>query len=294
MRKGIVLAGGSGTRLWPLTLATSKQLLPVGDKPMVYYPLSLLMLAGIQEIMIITTPEDASAFQRLLGDGSRFGISLHYRAQAKPNGIACALTIAAEWLAGSPSALVLGDNLLYGHGLTQRLAETNQRIGGATIFACAVDDPTQYGVVTLDARGQPIALVEKPLTPTSNLAVPGLYFYDESAPARASLLQPSTRGELEITDLNKSYLRDRLLNVEQLGRGTAWLDMGSSQSLLAASNFVAAIQDRQGLSIACLEEIALEQGWLSLDRLCALAALMGNSTYGKHLTKLIAHKEILQ
>jgi glucose-1-phosphate thymidylyltransferase len=287
-RKGIILAGGAGTRLHPSTLAVSKQLLPVYDKPMVYYPLSTLMLAGLREILLISTPQDLPAFQRVLGDGKAFGIDLAYAEQNRPEGLAQALIIAERYLAGAASALVLGDNLFYGEGLSRRLQAIAARDEpGATVFAYPVRDPERYGVVELDAAGAPCAIVEKPSAPKSNLAVTGLYFYDASAPSRAKRLKPSPRGELEITDLNASYLAEGTLRVETLSRGTAWLDTGTQDSLLDAANFIAAVERRQGLKIGCPEEVAWRQGWIDAPRLAALAEPLRKSGYGDYLLRLI-------
>jgi glucose-1-phosphate thymidylyltransferase len=287
-RKGIILAGGAGTRLHPSTLAVSKQLLPVYDKPMVYYPLSTLMLAGLREILLISTPQDLPAFQRVLGDGSAFGIALAYAEQPRPEGLAQALIIAERFLDGAASALILGDNLFYGDGLSRRLypIATGDE-PGATVFAYPVRDPERYGVIELDAQGGPRAIVEKPSAPKSNLAVTGLYFYDASAPARAKRLKPSPRGELEITDLNASYLAEGALRVETLSRGTAWLDTGTQDSLLDAANFIAAVERRQGLKIGCPEEVAWRQGWIDAPRLAALAEPLRKSGYGDYLLRLI-------
>jgi glucose-1-phosphate thymidylyltransferase len=289
-RKGIVLAGGSGTRLYPLTMAVSKQLMPVYDKPMVYYPISILMLAGIREILIISTPRDLPMFRELLGDGSRFGVSFSYAEQPSPDGLAQALIIAEEFLDGAPSTLILGDNIFYSNELEQILAEAYNREHGATIFGYHVSDPTSYGVVEFDQSGKAISLEEKPSEPKSNYAVPGLYFYDEQASARAKALQPSPRGELEITDLNRVYLDAGELSVEVMGRGTAWLDTGSHDSLASATDFVKVIERRQGLKIACLEEIGLYRHWLSLDELGQAAKMHGSSTYGKYLSDLHTKK----
>jgi glucose-1-phosphate thymidylyltransferase len=289
-RKGIVLAGGSGTRLYPLTMAVSKQLMPVYDKPMVYYPISILMLAGIREILIISTPRDLPMFRELLGDGSRFGVSFSYAEQPSPDGLAQALIIAEEFLDGAPSTLILGDNIFYSNELEQILAEADNREHGATIFGYHVSDPTSYGVVEFDQSGKAISLEEKPSEPKSNYAVPGLYFYDEQASARAKALQPSPRGELEITDLNRVYLDAGELSVEVMGRGTAWLDTGSHDSLASATDFVKVIERRQGLKIACLEEIGLYKDWLSLDELGQAAKMHGSSTYGKYLSDLHTKK----
>lgn len=287
-RKGIVLAGGSGTRLYPLTTAVSKQLLPIYDKPMVYYPISVLMLAGIREILIISTPEDLPLFRRLLGDGSAFGISLQYAEQPKPEGLAQAFLIARDFLAGAPSCLVLGDNLFYGHALAETLAEVAKTDAGATIFAYHVADPQRYGVVEFDAAGKAVSLEEKPLVPRSHYAIPGLYFYDGRASELAGQLRPSARGELEITALNEAYLREGSLHVRIMGRGVAWLDTGTHESLLQAAQFVQAVQDRQGLQIACLEEIGWRQGWLDHGALEKSTARMGKSTYAEYLRKLAA------
>ena len=288
-RKGILLAGGSGTRLYPLTLAVSKQLMPVYDKPMVYYPLSVLMMAGMREILVISTPHDLPLFQRLLGDGSRLGLHLAYAAQPSPDGLAQALTIAADtgFLAdGVPSALVLGDNLFYGHDLRATLRAAAARPDGATIFAYHVAEPRAYGVVEFNAAGHALSLEEKPAHPKSNYAVPGLYFYDGLAPVLARSLRPSARGDLEITDLNRLYLERGALRVEILGRGTAWLDTGTPDALADASQFVAVIEQRQGLKIACLEEIAFRQGWLDRAGLEAAASLHGKSRYADYLRRL--------
>jgi glucose-1-phosphate thymidylyltransferase len=286
-RGGIVLAGGSGTRLYPTTLAASKQLLPVYDKPMVYYPLSTLMLAGIRRILLISTPQDLPAFKRLLGDGRAWGLELHYAEQPRPEGLAQALIIGESFLAGRSSALVLGDNIFYGEGLSRRLqAAAQETRDGATIFAYQVADPRRYGVVTLDAAGKARDIVEKPKDPPSNLAVTGLYFYDASAPARAKALKPSARGELEITDLNRLYMHDGLLAVETLNRGYAWLDTGTLDSLLAAANFIAAVERRQGLKIGCPEEIAWRQRWIDSAALARLAEPLRKSGYGEYLLRV--------
>ncbi|MFN7191522.1 MAG: glucose-1-phosphate thymidylyltransferase RfbA [Rhodospirillales bacterium] len=286
-RSGIVLAGGSGTRLHPATLATSKQLLPVYDKPMVYYPLSTLMLAGIRRILLISTPHDLPAFKRLLGDGAAWGLELHYAEQPKPEGLAQALIIAEAFLAGRMSALVLGDNIFHGEGLSRRLQAAAQATqAGATIFAYQVADPERYGVVTLDAAGKALDIVEKPKDPPSNLAVTGLYFYDASAPARAKSLKPSPRGELEITDLNRLYMHEGLLAVETLNRGYAWLDTGTQDSLLDAANFIAAVERRQGLKIGCPEEIAWRQRWIDSAALARLAEPLRKSGYGEYLLRV--------
>jgi glucose-1-phosphate thymidylyltransferase len=289
-RKGIVLAGGSGTRLYPLTMAVSKQLMPVYDKPMVYYPISILMLGCIQEILIISTPRDLPMFKELLGDGTRFGVSFSYAEQPSPDGLAQALIIAEAFLDGSPSTLILGDNIFYSNELEHILAQADSREKGATIFGYHVSDPTSYGVVEFDNFGRAISLEEKPREPKSNYAVPGLYFYDELASERAKALAPSPRGELEITDLNRVYLDAGELCVEVMGRGTAWLDTGSHESLASATDFVKVIERRQGLKIACLEEIAFYKGWLSLEELKDAANAHGSSTYAKYLHDLYATK----
>ena len=289
-RKGIVLAGGSGTRLYPLTIAVSKQLMPVYDKPMIYYPISILMLGGIKEILIISTPRDLPMFQELLGDGSRFGVSFSYAEQPSPDGLAQALIIAEAFLDGSPSTLILGDNIFYSNELEHILAEADSREKGATIFGYHVSDPTSYGVVEFDNNSRAISLEEKPPEPKSDYAVPGLYFYDERASERAKALNPSPRGELEITDLNRVYLDAGELSVEVMGRGTAWLDTGSHDSLASATDFVKVIERRQGLKIACLEEIGLYKGWLNLEGLKDAANAHGSSTYGKYLHALYARK----
>jgi len=284
--KGIILAGGAGTRLHPMTLGVSKQLLPVYDKPMIYYPLSVLMLAGIRDILLISTPDDLSQFRKLLGDGTQWGIRIGYAEQPKPDGIARAILIAESFLEGEPSCLILGDNLFYGGGLTPLLTRSATRPSGATVFAYQVSDPQRYGVVAFDADGRATSLEEKPLKPRSNFAVTGLYFYDGQAPAIAARLQPSTRGELEITDLNRAYLDRGTLVVEQMGRGIAWLDTGTPDALLQAANFVQAVEQRQGLMIACLEEIALNHGYIDLKQVAALAKPIANTAYGEYLLQL--------
>ena len=286
-RKGIILAGGSGTRLHPITQAVSKQLLPVYDKPMIYYPLSTLLLAGIREILIISTPHDLPSFRRLLGDGSRFGVSFSFCEQPSPDGLAQAFLLGESFLAGSPAALVLGDNLFYGSELTQVLLEADAWHGGATIFGYEVTNPSDYGVVEFDADGRAISLEEKPANPKSRCAIPGLYFYDGRVSALARSLKPSRRGELEITDLNRLYLDEGTLRVKRFGRGTAWLDTGTHESLLEAGDFVRAIQNRQGLQIACLEEIAYTKGWLTVDELRETAARFGKSSYGTYLKNIL-------
>jgi len=289
-RKGIILAGGSGTRLFPLTIAVSKQLMPVYDKPMVYYPLSVLMLAGIREILVISTPTDLPLFRRLLGDGGQFGVTLTYAEQPSPDGLAQAFHIAGDvgFLKNEPAALVLGDNLFYGHDLAKSLERASTRTGGATIFGYHVADPKSYGVVEFAPDGRVVSLEEKPLQPNSNYAIPGIYFYDADVVALSRSLKPSKRGELEITDLNRLYLERGDLHVELLGRGTAWLDTGTHDSLLEAGQFVSVIENRQGLKIACLEEIGFRQGWLTRAGLETSIAKLGKSNYGAYLKKILA------
>ena len=286
-RRGIILAGGSGTRLYPLTIAVSKQLMPVYDKPMVYYPLSVLLLSGIREILLISTPEDLPLFQRLLGDGSQFGITLEYAAQPRPEGLAQAYHIGAEFVGDKPSALVLGDNIFYGQYFSESVENADARLEGATIFGYHVAEPSAYGVVEFAPDGRVLSLEEKPQKPKSNFAVPGLYFYDHRAVEIAANLKPSTRGELEITDLNRHYLEAGNLHVEQLGRGTAWLDTGTHESLMEAAEFVSVIERRQGLKIACLEEIALRNNWITLADLETQIARLGKSSYGAYLRRLL-------
>ncbi|MBC8350253.1 MAG: glucose-1-phosphate thymidylyltransferase RfbA [Verrucomicrobia bacterium] len=286
-RKGIVLAGGSGTRLYPLTMAVSKQLMPVYDKPMVYYPISILMLSGIREILVISTPHDLPMFRKLLGDGSQFGVSFEYAEQPRPEGLAQALIIADDFLAGSPSALILGDNVFYGNELEMTLSEADARREGATIFGYHVSDPTSYGVVDFDENGKALSLEEKPTVPKSNYAVPGLYFYDERAPGFAKSQKPSPRGELEITDLNRTYLELDELAVELLGRGTAWLDTGSHENLASATDFVKVIERRQGLKIACLEEIGFYKNWIGKADIETAVKRHGSSPYGAYLDQLL-------
>ena len=284
--KGIILAGGSGTRLYPVTRAISKQLVPVHDKPMIYYPLSTLMLAGIREILIITTPEDQASFRRLLGDGADLGLELSYAIQPKPEGLAQAFLIGAGFVGKDRVALVLGDNIFYGHGLPECLRSAAARPDGATVFAYQVRDPQRYGVVEFDARGTAVSLAEKPAAPKSNHAVTGLYFYDNTVLDIAAKLKPSPRGELEITDVNKEYLRQGRLHVERLGRGIAWLDTGTHEALLQASTFIQVIEERQALKVACLEEIAFGLGYIDEAALRALAEPMKKNEYGRYLLRL--------
>lgn len=283
MRKGMILAGGSGTRLYPLTKPVSKQLMPVYDKPMIYYPLSVLMLAGMREILIITTPADQAAFQGLLGDGSQWGMRLSYAAQPEPGGLAQAYQIGADFVGGGPSALILGDNIFYGHGLPELLRRANERESGATVFGYFVNDPQAYGVISFDADGRAEAIEEKPAMPKSNFAVTGLYFYDGKAVDYASRIKPSARGELEITDLNRMYLEAGTLNVELMGRGFAWLDTGTHGSLLDAALYVRIVEERQGLKISCPEEIAWRLGFIDDAGLKALAEPLRKSGYGEYL-----------
>jgi len=286
-RKGIILAGGSGTRLYPITMGVSKQLLPVYNKPMVYYPLSALMLAGIREIAIITTPEDQSQFQRLLGDGAQWGLALTYIVQPSPDGLAQAYILAEEFLAGAPSIMVLGDNIFFGHGLTQLLVDASAQVTGATVFGYQVADPERYGVVAFDTAGQVLSIIEKPQKPASNYAVTGLYFMDGTAPAKALTVQPSLRGELEITTLLELYLAEGGLTVQKMGRGYAWLDTGTHGSLLDAGNFVRTLEERQGLQVGCPDEIAFQNGWIDRDMLRERARIFAKNEYGAYLQRVL-------
>ncbi|AZV80588.1 glucose-1-phosphate thymidylyltransferase (plasmid) [Parasedimentitalea marina] len=286
-RKGIILAGGSGTRLYPITMGVSKQLLPIYDKPMIYYPISVLMLAGIREICLITTPQDQDQFKRTLGDGSQWGISLTYVVQPSPDGLAQAFILAEDFLNGAASALVLGDNIFFGHGLPDVLAAADKQVSGGTVFGYHVADPERYGVVDFDAEGKAREIIEKPEVPPSNYAVTGLYFLDGTAPARARQVKPSPRGELEITDLLQMYLDDGQLRVETMGRGYAWLDTGTHGSLLDAGNFVRTLEKRQGLQTGCLEEIAWSQNWIDDAQLSARAKIFSKNAYGEYLQGLL-------
>ena len=286
-RKGIILAGGSGTRLYPVTQAVSKQLMPVYDKPMVYYPLTTLMLAGIRDILLISTPHDTSRFTELLGDGSQWGVNIQYCVQPSPDGLAQAFTLGKKFIGNDPSALVLGDNIFYGHELVTNLASADQRANGATVFAYHVTDPERYGVIDFDKNYKAISIEEKPLKPRSNYAVTGLYFYDDQVCDIAASIKPSARGELEITDVNRVYLEKDQLSVEIMGRGFAWLDTGTHDSLLDAAGFIATLQKRQGLMVACPEEIAYRQGWISAEAVEKVAMQLSKNSYGQYLGKIL-------
>ncbi len=285
--KGIVLAGGSGTRLYPTTLGASKQLMPIYDKPMIYYPISTLMLAGIRDILIITTPEDQPGFQRLMQDGSQFGVRFDYATQPEPNGIAQAFVIGQDFINGDSCALALGDNIFFGHGLPRYLLQAASRDAGATVFGYQVRDPERYGVVDFDVEGRAVSIEEKPEKPRSNFAVTGLYFYDNQVSEIAGALEPSARGEYEITDVNIEYLNRGQLHVEQMGRGIAWLDTGTHESLLQAANFIQAIEERQGLMVACLEEIGFRHGWVGAKQLAEVAHTMRKNEYGRYLARVL-------
>ena len=290
--KGIILAGGSGTRLYPITQAVSKQLLPVYDKPMIYYPLATLMLAGIRDILVINTPHEQALFERLLGDGSQWGINIRYAVQPSPDGLAQAFVIGRDFIGSDPSCLVLGDNIFYGVGLTERLKRASARDQGATVFGYWVRDPERYGVAEFDAQGRVVGLEEKPAKPKSNYAVTGLYFYDNRVCDYAAALKPSSRGELEITDLNRIYLQDSSLHLEQLGRGYAWLDTGTHESLMQAGNYIETIENRQGLKVCCPEEVAYFNKWIDAEQVMRLAAPLAKTGYGQYLQHLIAQGHV--
>ena len=291
IRKGIILAGGSGTRLHPLTMGVSKQLMPIYDKPMIYYPLSTLMFAGIRDILIITTPHEQAVFRALLGDGEKWGLRFEYAAQPSPDGLAQAFLIGEKFISGEPCALVLGDNIFYGHGLQDLLTECAEQTEGATVFGYYVSNPSEYGVAEFDDEGTVIGIEEKPAQPRSNYAVAGLYFYDQEVVERAKALTPSARGELEITDLNRGYLEDRKLRLRQFGRGVAWLDTGTPRALLQAANFVQTIQERQGLRASCPEEISFRRGWIDAEQLDRLAEPLAKTEYGQYLRALATGRE---